>query len=365
MHLRNDGACLRGSGASAPTMSSIAAEHCGLSEKDVLGPVTRVDAIDGSGACARAGLQDPTIGGQTRSQLWDSPTRLCSIVWERDSKGRVSKQTMLDATGRVLASLVYTDADGRTADLRAEKGHLLPIGVATTITYERIEDGPNRGQDRLERYTDAFGEPKRFLTGAFSTRIEYNLQGLVVHAVFLGQDGEPMRNSAGSPKCASATMKPAVPSRSPCSMRMAIRFRNTDGVARWTMTYDARGNQVEEDYFDEAGKPTRNKDGYAKLTLAYGAGGKEIERAYFDEAGKPTLNKDGYAKIAREFDSHGRPVKEAYFDEAGKPTLSKAGYATVIKQYDEAGNLVEEAYFDQEGKPTRNKDGYAKIRRGL
>jgi hypothetical protein len=123
--------------------------------KGRLGPVTRVDAIDGSGICARAGLQDPTNGGANLPGGWDSPTRVCSFAWEHDRKGRVSRQTMLDATGRVLARLQYTGEDGRIAEFRGKEGYLFPIGVATTITYERIEEEPNRGQDRLERYTDA------------------------------------------------------------------------------------------------------------------------------------------------------------------------------------------------------------------
>ena len=264
--------------------------------KGRLGPVTRVDAIDGSGGCARAGLQETLIGASDPFATWDSPTRPCSVAWERDSKGRVSKQIILDATGRVLGSLLYTDVDARTAEFRAEKGHLLPIGVATTITFDRIEDGPNRGQDRLERYTDAFGQPKRFLTGVFSTRAEYNPQGLLVHAVFLGQDGEPMRNSAGFAAIRISYDDAGSPVDVSLFDENGQPVPNTVGVARWTMKYDPLGNIVEQTAFDETGKPTRNKEGYAKLTLAYGAGGKEIKRAYFDEAGKPARNKEGYAK---------------------------------------------------------------------
>ena len=36
-------------------------------------------------------------------------------------------------------------------------------------------------------------------------------------------------------------------------MRVGIPIRAKNGVARWTMTYDARGNEVKEEYFDEAG----------------------------------------------------------------------------------------------------------------
>jgi hypothetical protein len=44
--------------------------------KGRLGPIIRVDAIDGSGVSARAGLQDPLAGAQTLFD-WDDPTRPC------------------------------------------------------------------------------------------------------------------------------------------------------------------------------------------------------------------------------------------------------------------------------------------------
>jgi TIR domain len=331
--------------------------------KGRLGPVIRVEAIDGSGVCARAGLQDPTAGAQPLFG-WDDPTLPYSIVWERDSKGRISKHTVRDAMGRTQATFVYTGENGRTAEFRGKGGYVLPIGVATTITFERIEDGPNRGQDRLERYTDASGKPKPFfLTESFATQLEYNPQGLLVHAVSLGQDGKPIRNNFGFAEVRISYDEAGSPREVSVFDESGNPTRNKVDVARWTMAYDARGNEVEEAYFDEGGKPTRRKDGYAKLTLLYDARGKEIARAFFDEMGKPTRNKDGYAKVVTVFDPHGRPVEQAYFDETDKPTLSKGGYAKVTKLYDGSGNLAEEAYFDRENKPTRNKDGYAKIAR--
>jgi hypothetical protein len=52
-----------------------------------------------------------------------------------------------------------------------------------------------------------------------------------------------------------------------------------------TRAYDARGNEIEKNYFDEEGKPTRSTEGYAKVTKSYDARGNEVEEAYFDEKG--------------------------------------------------------------------------------
>lgn len=335
--------------------------------KGRLGPVVRVDAIDGSGACARGGLPDLTsgVGAADPLGVWDSPTRICSIEWERDSQGLVTKQTMRDAKGRIQASLVYTDEGRHIADFRGPGGYILPIGVATTISYERIEEGPNRGQDQLERWTDASGQPKPFLGGAFATRVEYDEKGLLVRAVSLGLGDKPIRNFAGFAEVRVRYDNAGTPVEVSLFDERGHPARAQRGMASWTMRYDASGNEVEETYFDENGNRTRSKDGYARLTLAYDGRGQETRRTYLDEVGKPTRNKEGYAGIARKFDPHGRPVEEAYLDEKEKLTLSKNGYAKITKRYDESGNVVEENYLDQEGKRTRNKKGYAKITWGF
>ena len=40
-------------------------------------------------------------------------------------------------------------------------------------------------------------------------------------------------------------------------------IRGWRGVSRWTLTYDARGNQVREDYFDETG-PSDAEQGWLR-----------------------------------------------------------------------------------------------------
>ena len=117
-----------------------------------------MDAIDGSGVCA--GLVDFASGAAASEAMpGDDPRRVCSIVWEYDNDGGLSRQLTVDAMGRAFFMLVYTDKARRTAEFKTEEGDLVPMKtVATTIHFERIEDGPNRGQDRLERYTDASGQ---------------------------------------------------------------------------------------------------------------------------------------------------------------------------------------------------------------
>ena len=70
-------------------------------------------------------------------------------------------------------------------------------------------------------------------------------------------------------------------------MRRDTRRRTLMGYSSWTAAYDARGNVIKANGFDEQGKPTRSKDGYATITKTYDARGNRIGEAYYDEEGNP------------------------------------------------------------------------------
>src|SRR5512143_987766 len=83
------------------------------------------------------------------------------------------------------------------------------------------------------------------------------------------------RNSSGSfSGCltSSTTSAPAASSRSATRLPM----------------FDARGDEVERTFLDEAGAPVRTKDGYSRVATRYDAQGHVVERAYFGPDGQPT-----------------------------------------------------------------------------
>ncbi|HRQ59707.1 MAG TPA: TIR domain-containing protein [Azoarcus taiwanensis] len=328
------------------------------------GPVIRVRAMDGSGTCARVGLQDPVSGIGLNMFGSDDATRPCTLVWQYDRQNRVERQIMLDTRDRILATLLYKDQQRTRAEFISEHGDRVPTGL-TTIAFERIEDGPHRGQDRFERYRDAAGKPKAFMN-AFAARIEYDRRGLIARIVSLGRNDEPVRNSGGFADLRITYDGTGSPVEIAVFDEQGIAVIDKSGAARRTIAYDTRGNASEETYYDDEGRPTPIKAGYARIIVAYGARGEELSRAYFDERGNATLHKNGYARVVRRFDGHGRPVEEAYLDEAGQPTLSKDGYAKVAMSYDEVtGDQVSASYFDEAGEPVRGKKGYAKVVRAF
>ena len=81
-------------------------------------------------------------------------------------------------------------------------------------------------------------------------------------------------------------------------------------------SYDERGNQTEEAYFDEA-RPAHAAQGRLRqVDCQVRRAGQPDEEAYFDEQGRPTRHKDGYARLTAKYDERGNRTEEAYFDEA-------------------------------------------------
>ena len=70
--------------------------------------------------------------------------------------------------------------------------------AATTITYERIDDGPNRGQDQSWNDTPMPAANRNASsTGAFATRMEYGPDGLVGQDRVSRTGRQANANSAG------------------------------------------------------------------------------------------------------------------------------------------------------------------------
>ena len=138
--------------------------------------------------------------------------------------------------------------------------------------------------------------------------------------------------------------------------------RSVDGDARTVVAYDARGN-IASVLFRPRRQADVQKNGYARRKLKFDARGNPIEETYFDVNGEPTLSETGSAKVTRIYDSSGNPIEERHFGIDGLPALVKDGYAATSRRYDARGNQVEQSYSGPDGKPILMKSGYATVKR--
>ena len=81
--------------------------------------------------------------------------------------------------------------------------------------------------------------------------------------------------------------------------------RDNGGAARVKISYDQRGNRLEETFFGPSGQLDLYEETWVRARWQYNPQGKETEVTYFDAANKPVKNRDGYAKITYAYDVHG------------------------------------------------------------
>lgn len=122
-----------------------------------------------------------------------------------------------------------------------------------------------------------------------------------------------------------------------------------------TSTYDARSNEVEGAYCDEAGRPTPNTDGVVGWTAAYDTRGNWIEEAYFDISGRPITNKRGFARWTAKYEG-ANVVDLTYFDANGMPIAVQVYVSEVLPggQAKESGLVEGDVLVSYDGKPVRN-----------
>jgi hypothetical protein len=84
--------------------------------------------------------------------------------------------------------------------------------------------------------------------------------------------------------------------------------------------------------------------------------GNEISRTFFDLAGQPCVGVDGYATERTEYNEWGNPVRTTYLGADGKPCLNKNKVAGSQETYDDLGREIKVAYFDTAGRPCLNKE---------
>lgn len=136
-----------------------------------------------------------------------------------------------------------------------------------------------------------------------------------------------------------------------------------DGYAM--ISYNYKGKETTEKYYDAEGRPYRTDGGYYGRTVEKEGKGRVTRIDYLDENGALTLNSMGYASVNIEYHSFGEVRMVMYKGLNRKAVIVPSlGYASVLNEY--SGKIMKSrTYRDAKGNPVDNAQGYAVVRQNI
>ena len=189
---------------------------------------------------------------QGRSSEWLETSR---VRFERDASNKILTQSAYNRAGRRLYTLHYDNAEPNFA---VYKEGAFPVAVResgiTHIEFVRLEDGPEAGLDKELRFFGQGKTPQPNHDGANGYRYVLDHRGLAVEGTPLGSDGQPTVT------------------------------RN--GIAKWSSTYNALGQIIQEAFFGHDSQPILNDFGAAGTKISYDGHGNITEIAFLGAEGQ-------------------------------------------------------------------------------
>ena len=244
----------------------------------------------------------------------------------------------------------YYDIDGKPS-IRTDMN---VSGIA--YTYDE------RGNEIRRACYDVDGKPTYTNDGYVAALMTYNDNGYLVSIMFVDENNNPVLYSDDSNSCfASRSLK--VNDR---GLTEEIRFYDENGKlinqpqgnAILTLTYDDRGNQTGEHYFDSESNPVAVDGFYCGVIIEYDDLSRCTRIYYVDADGELTTQDGVTADYHIEYNRQGAVTKVTMFNEKGQLQSGKDVIAGYTIEYDPTTGLRKASQnFDQQGKACANNEG--------
>ena len=227
-------------------------------------------------------------------------------IYERDSKGRVIKETYLGANGQIKET---------------KKGLAIR-------EHKFIEN-----DDWVETsYFDRNHNASKDETGVPVVRLYYDQYGNRIKEEYVNSNGE-------------------------------LVYRTDTKSAGFKYKYDENGFNIERRYFDVDGKDCIGSNGVAGITMQYNKNGDVIKYFNIDIDGNAAYDvENGYFGYKADYDENGNIIVLWFIDKNGEIAECKNGHAGLTYKYDSIGNNTEIIYYDIDKKPMLTPDGVAGYR---
>jgi hypothetical protein len=263
-------------------------------------------------------------GNQTESAYFDEGSKPV-----RDNEGFARFTASYDEHGNQIAG-TYFDEGGKP--VRGYDGF-----ARFTASYD--EHG-----NKIEVATfDEGGKPAQRKEGYARFTASYDERGNQIESAYFDERSKPVRDNEGFARFTASYDERGNRIASAYFDEKGNPVRDYEGFARFTASYDRRKNCTGIEYYDVDGKPCLSKDGYAKATARFNESGHRIQQVQCDLTGKCTV---------KTYDIRGDEIEEAYLDETGRPSANLNGITRWTASYSEGSDPADITYFDQDGKPT-------------
>lgn len=243
----------------------------------------------------------------SRMDLSKSKAKIVRFVYERDSLGRIVKQTFHSNNDNDLSLSLVADENG-----------------AYGIFYELNKDGLPVMVNYLDNNGNIIDTKKGFSTVKF----QYDDWTNVVYTEFANLNSEPVINE----------------------LNWAISTNVSDNY----------GNIIEENYYQSKGVKCNSNRGVSTIRYEYDSNGYVANERFYGLNGNPILNYRGIARYSYKCDSKGNVMESVFFDENDNVKQTIYGFASAENKYDKQGNCTEVAYFNEKGQPCVSIEGCAK-----
>ena len=286
-------------------------------------------AADGRPCVTKDGYAKSTAKyDQRRNQVLSAWFGLDGRPAISQSTGCATIKRSYDARGNEIAE-AYFDADGKP--VRNNDG-VAGLG----------ESYDERGNVIAGAYLDEAGKPVRDNDGIALFRDKYDERDNTIEVATFDEEGKPTQRKEGYARFAANYDDRGNQIATAYFDEKGDPVRSNEGFARFTADYDNRNNCVWIENYDVDGKPCLSKYGFAKGTAKFDDGGHRIQQRLFDLSGKSTV---------KSYDIRGNEIEETYLDETGRPSLNQNGIARCTAKYSESNDIIDKTYFDLVGKP--------------
>ncbi len=131
------------------------------------------------------------------------------------------------------------------------------------------------------------------------------------------------------------------------------------GAAGWRATFDPRGVRLSFEYFGTDEKPIRSIKGYARIEWVCNARGDVVEEAYFDAKGNRSRDSNAISRLVKEVDNRGNVISARYFDPEDRPMLALSRVHRWKAKYNSQSQWTELVYYGLNDELKERADGYA------